>query len=332
MKLKEVLYKVKKQTEENLTNFFDQKKIESEKIDKFCTSLASQIENLTLRGGKKTRAFLVWAGYMGYGPASSKPPKSLMSLMMAIELFQSFALIHDDIMDEDEVRRDGITVHKYFEKQCRKINKEALRQAQGEKIKGNFSTEFVPHDIAGLRNKHSFRYGESMAMLAGDMALVWADELVCLSIASAFVKRSKTKSGASQTDVINIYQQMKEEISYGQALDVADTHGVCKSAKEKINELKTARYSVIRPLQLGASLAGASRAQVELIADYGLPTGLSFQAKDDEMDGEITKVELDKKTKVLIKRSQAAVEDLDMKPEIKKLLFEFTKFVIKRKS
>ncbi|MYH42769.1 MAG: polyprenyl synthetase family protein, partial [Acidimicrobiaceae bacterium] len=48
----------------------------------------------------------------------------------------------------------------------------------------------------------------------------------------------------------------------------------------RIIEHKTARYTVVRPLQLGAELAGR-RDLAEPLAAHGRPVGLAFQLRDD---------------------------------------------------
>ena len=79
------------------------------------TDLAESVAGLTLRGGKRTRAFLCWLGHESVkGDKRNAINKVLMNAMMAVELFQSFALIHDDIIDGDALRRDGAAIHEKF--------------------------------------------------------------------------------------------------------------------------------------------------------------------------------------------------------------------------
>lgn len=98
---------------------------------------AEQVERLTLRGGKRMRAALVHAGFVACGGAHE--PASTMPAMLAVELLQTYLLIHDDWMDDDNVRRGGPSVH----------------VALGERLGGK-------------------RLGDAAAVLAGDLACGYA--------------------------------------------------------------------------------------------------------------------------------------------------------------
>jgi geranylgeranyl diphosphate synthase type I len=253
--------------EEQLVSFFKNKKKAAQAIDPSCLPLVEQIADLTLRPSKRMRPYLVG---LGYGK-KTRIPHTLLSAMLAVELFHSFALIHDDIMDEDDQRRGGPTVH--------------------------------------------VQVGISLAILAGDLALVWADELM-----------NKTH----HEKAIRLFSTMKEEVAFGQALDVMHQSGYKNIAQDKINELKTAWYSVVRPLQIGAVLAGADQDHLNGLADFGVPVGKLYQLKDDLMDKEITQKEFDQKILPLQKEAQDALDLLDAPQETKTSLADLARFVIER--
>lgn len=112
----------------------------------------------------------------------------------------------------------------------------------------------------------------STAILAGDLALVLADDLL-MSVAIAPDRKS---------DAFDVYSRMRREVIAGQFLDI-------RSAGEEIDEararriavLKSGRYSVVEPLLVGAALAGASRETRDALASFGEPLGEAFQLKDD---------------------------------------------------
>ena len=110
------------------------------------------------------------------------------------------------------------------------------------------------------------RFGEAAAVLVGDMAMVLADRTL----------------GKVSAETRAIWDGLRTELNMGQYLDVVGSARGRATADEarKIIEHKTARYTVVRPLQLGAALAG--RADLaEPLARHGRPVGMAFQLRDD---------------------------------------------------
>ncbi len=264
---------VKTTVDKGLADFFIRKKREAKSVDPYCLPLVDQIESLTTRGGKRTRAFLVW---LGYGATMRMPPR-LLRAMMALELFQSFALIHDDIIDEDTVRRGGPTVHEHF--------------------RANISKHF----------------GESMAILAGDLALVWADELM-LTVKDSLV----------------VYQKMKEEVIYGQTLDVVEEYRKPGIPKELIDTYKTAWYTVIRPLQIGACIAGAGQAFLDDLASYGLIAGRAYQLRDDHLDGDVSQADFEETAKKYERAMHRVIASWHQEKAVTQLFIDFFHFALAR--
>ncbi len=269
---------------EELVYFFEKKKKAAAAIDRACVAIVEGVADLTLRPSKRVRPYLVRLGYQLAN--SGNFPRALLDAMLGVELFHTFALIHDDIMDEDVQRRGGPTVHEKFKVESLKF-----------------------------KVKNAKRFGESMAILAGDLALVWADE--CMS---------KTQNIAA----IDLYFKMKEEVVFGQTLDIMKQAGYKKVSQEKINKLKTAWYTVVRPLQIGAALAGAGEQTLKQLALYGVPVGKLFQLKDDLLDKEITKRQFDQLVGPLEKEAQEALAALDISLDIRKSFEDFARFVIER--
>lgn len=123
----------------SLTDFFRKQKKIAEQLDPRLGGLVAAIASLTLRGGDRMRPYVCYLGYqVGGGESLSK----VLPMLMALELFHSFALIHDDIMDEASVRRGGPTIHAQF--------------------------------TQNLRNQ---QIATSTAILAGDLSLIWSQRL-----------------------------------------------------------------------------------------------------------------------------------------------------------
>ncbi|MBN2528737.1 MAG: polyprenyl synthetase family protein [Deltaproteobacteria bacterium] len=72
--------------------------------------ITTEIEALTLRGGKRLRPALMVAGYELFSD-NALNDNALLDSACAMEMLQSYFLIHDDIMDNDPVRRGGPSVH-----------------------------------------------------------------------------------------------------------------------------------------------------------------------------------------------------------------------------
>lgn len=328
MTFEETLAWVKKEVEKELETFFEKKQKAASRIDPHCVELVDQVADVTMRGGKRIRAYLVW---LGHEVARSEKrearrnikrgnkenlyelvmtPQSLKDAMVALELFHSFALIHDDIMDEDKERRGGLTIHEYF------------RRATVDS--GN------PSDS---RNQiKSVHFGTSMAIMAGDLALVWADETMSSVKYQVSGVKSKTSKKATRgvRDPIALYHTMKEEVIYGQTLDVMQMHQMADVPQQKINELKTAWYSVIRPFQIGASLAGASTSTLKLLATFGLPVGLLFQLKDDVLDGTLRPSAFEKATQPLRTQAACSLIALNLSKEMQSQCEHLVRFVVER--
>ncbi len=147
--------------------------------------------------------------------------------------------MHDDVMDGSDRRRGLETIHVEFADR---------------------------HELSGWRGEPR-RFGEGVAILVGDLAAVYADQLL---------------AGASD-EVARIWSDMKIELNIGQFLDVVGTArgGVGLDAARQISRLKSGRYTIERPLELGVALAGGAPALRTALAAYGQPLGEAFQLRDD---------------------------------------------------
>jgi geranylgeranyl diphosphate synthase type I len=126
------------------------------------------------------------------------------------------------------------------------------------------------HAAAGWAGE-SRRFGEGVAILVGDLAFVMADQLLIDVPRDAWV----------------IWNELRTELNVGQLLDiVGSVQGDRRLDKaERICRYKSGKYTVERPLHLGAVLAAPDRAGELLpaLSAYGLPLGDAFQMRDDVM-------------------------------------------------
>jgi geranylgeranyl diphosphate synthase type I len=122
------------------------------------------------------------------------------------------------------------------------------------------------HVRAGWRGEDR-RFGEGAAILVGDFAFVYADMLF-----------------ASAPEVARpVFDELRLELCVGQYLDLVGTAtGRNERARaDRIERYKSGKYTVERPLHLGAALAGRLDELAEPLSAVGLPLGAAFQLRDD---------------------------------------------------
>lgn len=125
---------------------------------------------------------------------------------------------------------------------------------------------FIARHRAGGWQGEDRRFGEAAAILVGDIAMVMADRQL----------------GGADPEVHRVWDTLRTELNMGQYLDVIGTARgeVSTDGARSIMRHKTAGYTIIRPLQLGAALAGRSELSDDLAA-HGMPLGIAFQLRDD---------------------------------------------------
>jgi geranylgeranyl diphosphate synthase, type I len=193
-------------------------------------------------GGKRLRAaFCMW-GYRAAGGTDLGPA---LRAAASLEMLQLCALIHDDVMDDSETRRGKECAHRRFAR---------------------------THREAGWLGSHQ-RFGEGAAVLLGDLCLSWADELLYRSGCDA----------SALAEAKPVFDTMRTELMAGQYLDLLEQSRGESSAERSmlVADFKSARYTVERPLHLGAALGGGSKALAKQLSAYGRPLGEAFQLRDD---------------------------------------------------
>jgi geranylgeranyl diphosphate synthase type I len=225
-----------------LATFLAQQRALLTGIDPALAELSEALEGFVLGGGKRLRPAFAYWGYRGAGGADAD---SVVTALAALELVQASALIHDDLIDRSDSRRGEPSVHRRFE---------------------------ARHRAAGWRGG-SAGFGASAAVLLGDLAMVWSDELLHTSgVGTAELVRARP-----------VFDEMRTEVTVGQYLDVLTqaTGDTSLDRASKVARYKSAKYTVERPLQLGASLAAAPDSVRDSYSSFGLPLGEAFQLRDD---------------------------------------------------
>jgi geranylgeranyl diphosphate synthase type I len=199
------------------------------------------VRRLVLGGGKRIRPAMCLLGWSAYGGGDAP---GVLRVGAALELFHAFALIQDDVMDDSRTRRGRPAVH---------VDLAARHRGHG-------------------RRGDAPRFGRNAAVLWGDLCLVWSDELFhgC-GLSAARVSRA-----------LGLLHAMRSEVLLGQYLDIrGDATAVDLAGCLEVMRYKSAGYTVERPLQIGAALAGAGPEQLRALSGYGIPLGEAFQLRDD---------------------------------------------------
>ncbi|MFI7076558.1 polyprenyl synthetase family protein [Micromonospora sp. NPDC049903] len=233
--------------DETLTDFLTAEVDALAEIDAAMGGFAATARDYVLAGGKRVRPTFAYWGWRG-AAGGDEPLAPVLPALATLELLHTFALVHDDVMDASATRRGRPTAHMAVAAQ---------------------------HAAAG-RNGDSGRFGEAVAVLIGDLCMVWADQLL---------SRAALPPGRLLA-VRRGYDRMRVETVAGQYLDIlgeADPESWSVDRALRVARYKTASYTVQRPLLFGASLAGVTdddRLTAAYTA-YGLCVGEAFQLRDD---------------------------------------------------
>jgi geranylgeranyl diphosphate synthase type I len=244
----------------------------SERENEFRT-IAPELEQLTLvargflSGGKRFRALFCywgWQAVAGAGALEEDPfadndaTTDLPAIVLAaaaLEVFHAAALIHDDIMDRSDTRRGAPSAHRLFEAER----------------------------VGSRANGDPAAFGTSAALLLGDLLLGWSDELFDRGI-------GRLSRPAFATQARGEFNRMRTEVTAGQYLDILEESSWAQhpeseslSRAHRVIVYKSAKYSVEAPLTIGGALGGGTEAQIAALRGFGLPLGVAFQLRDDEL-------------------------------------------------
>lgn len=204
--------------------------------------VADATATFVLGAGKRLRpAFCYW-GFRATGAPDGDP---IVRAAASLELLQACALVHDDVIDRSDTRRGAPAMHRRF---------------------------------AGLHRASDWRgdpeqFGQAAAILLGDLALIWADAML---VDSGFDAPALQRA-------FPVWDAMRVEVMCGQYLDVVEQARGGGSVERalRVARFKSAKYTIERPLHLGAALAGAGGRLYDALSAFGLPLGEAFQLRDD---------------------------------------------------
>lgn len=207
--------------------------------------IVEEVTRATVRQGGRIRPLLCCCGYAACGGEGGPLDRRIINAAASLELLHTFAILHDDVMDGSSMRRGEPTIY-------RRVTDE--------------------HRDSGFPGD-SDRYGISVAILAGDLALVISDHLLAQS---GFSPDLLTAASVPVT-------KMRLDAIAGQYLDLSHSgrRVTDPNLTARIARLKTGSYSVEGPLLVGATLAGASESAKKALEAFARPLGEAFQLTDD---------------------------------------------------
>lgn len=198
--------------------------------------------------GKLIRGTLV---NLGYNLLKEDNLDYSYDLALAFEIFQTAILVHDDIIDNDDLRRGKETIHSHNHKKYYNLTKD----------------------------NESKKVSESIAICMGDMGLFYANKVIATSY----------KNDKNLGEILIYFNDIVLKTIKGELLDVTlpflEKNNLNRNNLEEnillIYKLKTAYYTIIGPICLGMILAGTNKEQIKKITEFGYNVGIAFQIQDD---------------------------------------------------
>jgi geranylgeranyl diphosphate synthase, type I len=225
-----------------LAAFLADRTAELGEIDPALIPVGEEVAALVAAGGKGLRPAFVYWGHRATGAAHAE---AVLAPAAAVELLHTFALIHDDVMDRSDERRGRPAVHT------------ALTRA---------------HIDAAMVGDPGW-FGVGGAILAGDLAFVWADQLLDTApLPTEAMERARS-----------VFTRLRVEVMAGQFLDLR-LAGLAEAGEDDslaVALLKSGRYTVTRPLQLGAAIGDGDDVLDAALTAFGDAVGIGFQLRDD---------------------------------------------------
>lgn len=223
-------------------NYIQEKKARAKDDGIFLVSALENIEQVVMSGGKRLRGALLYHGYKAGGGTDED-----IALMAAagIEFIHSYILVHDDIMDRDDLRHGVSTLHKRYEVFANKH----------------------------FENKNDVHFGMSLGIILGDMLCAWGNDCIF----GVDLPREQVQKALQKMQEV-VYRtgvgQMKD--MYMEFSGSADAEDILAMYADK-----TAHYTIEGPLQIGLFLGGDTGEKEKIFAEYAHPIGIAFQLQDD---------------------------------------------------
>jgi geranylgeranyl diphosphate synthase, type I len=203
--------------------------------------IASEVLLDFIDGGKCVRSTFMYLGWL----CGADDDVAALRAAASLELLHAFALLQDDVMDSAALRRGRPSGHVIFSQWHRDVR------------------------LSGSPD----RFGESAAVLLGDLCLVWAAQMM-------------RESGVPPTALDRVwprYDAMRTELAVGQFADLINDASEFPTMDKvlDVSRRKSGNYTVRRPLEMGAAMAGCGEHVLTMLGGYGDAIGEAFQMRDD---------------------------------------------------
>lgn len=242
MRIEEELKAFKARLDPRIDAYFDTVLQGGMKEDDLVAEALNHARAIVLSGGKRLRAAFMYYGYLGAGGTEEE---KMLDVSISIELIHAFLLVHDDIIDRDDMRHGVPTLHKRY---------------------ADFGRSFFPdQDVE--------HFGNAIALIMGDMLYAFGNDIIFRAdfpkerVFEALSRLQSTVSFTVVGQARDIYMEYKREASEAEILAMYQN--------------KTAKYTVEGPLHIGALLAGGKEELLQSLSAYALPLGIAFQIQDD---------------------------------------------------
>jgi geranylgeranyl diphosphate synthase type I len=210
-------------------------------------ALWADLDDFVLRRAKRVRPVLFLAACRLFGGWVDVPRPAWLQMAIALELFHSFILVHDDLIDRSDRRRGAGALHRLLEARL------GVSRGRGDRA----------------------RLGSNAALVLGDM--LFAESLQTMA-------RAGLEPGTT-VSVIQTFLQYVEDTGCGELCDVLysgrDVGRVTEADILRTYALKTTKYTFECPLVLGSIVAGAGEDVRQVLVSFSKPVGLAFQIQND---------------------------------------------------
>jgi geranylgeranyl diphosphate synthase type I len=250
-----------------IERFLDDRRAELAAMDPAAGELVDELRRLIVAGGKRLRPAVCFWAHQAAGGVDGDP---IDRACAALELLHTFALIHDDVMDASDRRRGVPTTHVRF----------ALRAPSGT----------VPTS-----------YGAGVAIVVGDLAAVYAEQLL----------RTCGAPADPLAVAFDRFDRMRAEMGAGQLLDLGSDR---RQASPRMAALKTGSYTAEGPALVGAALARAGPDVEDALRAYARSVGEAFQLRDDVLDGDAPR-DASRRLHALLRGAISELEGAPLEPE-----------------
>lgn len=242
MDIKREMHSLKKEIDREIVLYLDDVIAKAQKTDIFVASAMKYFKKTILAGGKRVRPVMM---YWGYHAAGGTNRAEILRTSISIELIHAFLLMHDDIIDRDDLRHGKRTIHAKYRDYYRQF----------------------------FFGKDADHFGQSIAIIAGDFVyslgnqVLFSSQFESVSIVRALNKLQEIVGLTCVGEIQDVYMEYSKKVT--------------KKSILQMYENKTARYTFDGPLKLGAILAGANDGFCMEIEKFSIPVGIAFQIRDD---------------------------------------------------